>query len=151
MVRHPGDFFGDWEVKMPNPMVPRLADRILHYLYMQDYFLERSGDLEEAFADLVNESGPFRAKVWLWFQILKLCCGAFLINTVWRLIMLKSCLKLAFRNMKRHKGYSAINILGLAVGFACTFMIIIFVQHELSYDKFHSKSDRIFRLLKSST
>ena len=151
MVRHPGDFFGDWEVKMPIPTVPRLADRILHYLYIQDYFLERSGDLEEAFADLVNESGPFRAKVWLWFQILKLCCGAFLMNTVWRLIMLKSCLKLAFRNMKRHKGYSAINILGLAVGFACTFMIIIFVQHELSYDKFHSKSDRIFRLLKSST
>ena len=137
-------------MKRISPAIPQLAERILRFLYSQDYYLERSGDLEEVYADLVEESSPFRAKVWLWFQILKLCFELFRMNIVWRFVMLKNYIKIAFRNMKRHKGYSAINILGLAVGFVCTFLIVIFVQHELSYDQFHSKSDRIYRLLNSS-
>jgi putative ABC transport system permease protein len=54
--------------------------------------------------------------------------------------------KTAFRNIFRHKTYVIINILGLAVGFACSLMIFIFVIHELSYDKFNEKYDRIYRL-----
>ncbi len=54
--------------------------------------------------------------------------------------------KTAFRNIFRHKTYVIINILGLAVGFACSLMIFIFVIHELSFDKFNEKYDRIYRL-----
>ncbi len=53
-------------MKRSCPSVPRLANKLLGYLYSQDYYLERSGDLEEAYADLLNESGPVRAKAWLW-------------------------------------------------------------------------------------
>lgn len=60
--------------------------------------------------------------------------------------MLKSYLKIALRNLLRHKGYSLINIAGLAVGIACTILILLFVQDELSYDTFHEKADRIYRL-----
>ena len=54
--------------------------------------------------------------------------------------------KIAFRNIRRHKAYSAINIVGLAVGMACTILILIWVQYELSFDRYHEKADRIYRL-----
>ncbi len=60
--------------------------------------------------------------------------------------MLKNYLKVAIRNIIKHKGFSAINIVGLAIGIACSVLIWIFVAHELSYDKFHEKADRIYRL-----
>ena len=61
--------------------------------------------------------------------------------------MLKNYLMVAFRNVKRQKGYSLINIFGLAIGMALCLLILIYVQDELSYDSFHEKSDRIFRIV----
>lgn len=55
--------------------------------------------------------------------------------------------KVAFRNMKRHKGYTLINIAGLAVGMACTILILLWVQDETSFDRFHRKADRIYRVV----
>ena len=61
--------------------------------------------------------------------------------------MLRNYLKLTFRNLWRHKGFSFINIMGLAVGMAACFLIFLFVNFELSYDKFHSKAPNIYRLV----
>ena len=61
--------------------------------------------------------------------------------------MLKNYLKIAVRNIKRNKIYSFINIIGLAVGIACTVLILLWIQDELSYDNFHSKGDRIYRII----
>lgn len=60
--------------------------------------------------------------------------------------MLKNYFKIALRNLVRYKTFSMINILGLAVGMACTILILLWVGDELSYDRFHEKSDRIYRL-----
>ena len=60
--------------------------------------------------------------------------------------MLKNNLKVAFRYLFRHKGYTFINVFGLAVGVACCILIMLFVRSEWSYDKFHSKADRIYRI-----
>lgn len=60
--------------------------------------------------------------------------------------MLKHYFKTAIRNLARNKGYTAINILGLAVGITCCLLVMLFVRSEWSYDKFHSKSDRIYRM-----
>lgn len=60
--------------------------------------------------------------------------------------MLKNYLIITLRNLKKNKGYSFINIFGLAVGIAVCILIMLFVQDELSYDRFHEKSDRTFRL-----
>ncbi len=59
--------------------------------------------------------------------------------------MLKNYLKIAFRNLLKHKAYSLINILGLAVGIAACLLIVIFVLDELQYDRYHTDSDRIYR------
>ncbi len=60
--------------------------------------------------------------------------------------MIKNYLKIAFRNIIKHKGFSAINIAGLAIGIACSILILVFVAHELSYDKYHEKVDRTYRI-----
>ena len=60
--------------------------------------------------------------------------------------MFKNYLKVAFRNIWRHKLYSLINILGLSIGIAMCILILVYVQDELSYDSFHEKADRIYRI-----
>ena len=68
--------------------------------------------------------------------------------------MLKNYFKIALRNLWRRRTYSLINVTGLAVGMACCFLIFLYVHFEFSYDRFHQKADRIYRVvgdLKSST
>jgi len=64
--------------------------------------------------------------------------------------MLKNYLKTAFRNILRHKGFSLINLSGLAIGMACCVILFLYIQSELSYDRFHEKADRIFRVVSQS-
>ena len=59
--------------------------------------------------------------------------------------MLKNYLKVTLRYLGKHKGYTAINVLGLGVGIACCILIMLFVKSEWSFDRFHSKEDRIYR------
>ncbi len=65
--------------------------------------------------------------------------------------MLKNYLVIAFRNLRKHKGFSVINIAGLAIGMACCLLILLFVVDELSYDLYHSKGERIYRIQSHST
>ena len=65
--------------------------------------------------------------------------------------MFKNYLTVGIRNLLRHKGYSSINVLGLAIGIACCILILLYVQDELSYDRYHEKHDRIYRLAESAT
>jgi len=60
--------------------------------------------------------------------------------------MFKNYLKIALRNFLRHKGYSFINVAGLAVGMTCCILMLLFVQDELSYDRFHVNAERIYRV-----
>jgi putative ABC transport system permease protein len=61
--------------------------------------------------------------------------------------MFKNLLKIAFRNLLKHRGHAAINVVGLSVGMAVCFLIFLWVKDELGYDRFHSKADRIYRAL----
>jgi putative ABC transport system permease protein len=61
--------------------------------------------------------------------------------------MLKNYLKIALRNIKRHNGYSFINIAGLAIGISCCVLMLMWVQDELSYDRFHENSGELSRVL----
>lgn len=60
--------------------------------------------------------------------------------------MLKNHFKIAIRSLLKHKGFSAINILGLAIGLAIAVLILLWVKYEFSYDNMHAKKDRIYRL-----
>jgi putative ABC transport system permease protein len=60
--------------------------------------------------------------------------------------MLQNYLKIALRNIKKHKGYTFLNIAGLAIGMAASILILLFVFHEMSYDRFHENADHIYRV-----
>ncbi len=60
--------------------------------------------------------------------------------------MIINYLKVAVRNLLKHKGYAFINILGLAVGIAASVLIFLYIINEMSYDKFHEKADRTYRM-----
>jgi putative ABC transport system permease protein len=61
--------------------------------------------------------------------------------------MFNNYLKIALRNIFKHKGYSLINIIGLAIGMACCLLILLYVNDELSYDRYHENADRIYRVI----
>jgi len=61
--------------------------------------------------------------------------------------VLKNYLKIALRNLLRHKGYTFINVAGLAVGMACCALMLLYIRDELSYDRFHSQARNIYRVL----
>lgn len=63
--------------------------------------------------------------------------------------MLRNYFFTAIRQLIRQKGFSIINISGLAIGMSIAFLIFVWVQHELSFDKFNEKSDRLFRLVQT--
>ena len=60
--------------------------------------------------------------------------------------MLKNYLNVAFRNLRKYKAFSFINIIGLAVGVACCIIILLYVKNEFSYDKFNKNADQIYRV-----
>ena len=60
--------------------------------------------------------------------------------------MIKNYFKTAWRNLWRKKVFSAINIFGLSIGLACCILMFLFIQHELSYDKFNVNAKNIYRI-----
>ena len=61
--------------------------------------------------------------------------------------MFKNYLNVAFRSILRNKGFTFINVFGLAVGMACCIILFLYVQYESSFDKFHDKADQIYRII----
>src|ERR1700739_2029810 len=60
--------------------------------------------------------------------------------------MIKNYIKTAFRNLMKNKGFTFINILGLTLGLATCLLIVFYVFDELSYDRYNTRADRIYRL-----
>jgi putative ABC transport system permease protein len=130
---------------------PRFAAWILRRLLDAAVRDQAMGDFEERFrADALEHSllrarACYRIQIW---PVLK----SFVENTVlWESAMFKNYLKTGWRNIKRQKGYSIINIAGLALGMACAILIVFYIHHEISYDRFHENADRIFRVVIDGT
>ncbi|RYG00227.1 MAG: ABC transporter permease, partial [Chitinophagaceae bacterium] len=60
--------------------------------------------------------------------------------------MFRNYLRITLRNLRKHKAYSLINIAGLTIGMACSILILLWVQNEKSYDRFHTNANRIYRI-----
>jgi putative ABC transport system permease protein len=104
-----------------------------------------AGDVEEEYADIRERWGGIAASLWLWFQIL-ISLPAFVKSDLsWRQAMFANYLRTAWRNLKKHKVFSFINILGLAIGMACCILITLWIADEISFDRFHANRDRIYR------
>ena len=112
-------------------------------LIRQGYTEEESFQIaQSSIGDFTQLEKAYKAVFWRKLKHRKLLIG----NFIYQLSMFKSYFKLAVRNLLKHKGYSAINISGLAIGLACSFFIFLWIQHELSIDKFHENGDHLFQV-----
>jgi len=105
-----------------------------------------SGDFDEIYNRICEERGKWRADSWYWAQMVQSLPQILFNSFYWSLIMFKNYLKITLRNLKKHKGYSFINIAGLSVGMACFVLILLFVQYEFSYERHHELANRIYRV-----
>jgi putative ABC transport system permease protein len=126
---------------------PRLAAWLLGLLIDSVVRDQAIGDLEERFRVEARERGLFWARAWYGIQILPVLKSFIEDNVLWEGSMFKNYLKTGWRNIKRQKGYSIINIAGLALGMACAILIVFYVHHETSFDRFHKNADRISRVV----
>lgn len=134
------------------PHPPAYARALLHWFCSSDWLEEIEGDLYEQYQADHHRYGPRRAHVYYWFHLLRFVRPYVLRRnrpthaSLFGPIMLKNYLTIALRTFRKNTGYTAINITSLAVGLACCLLIMLYVQHERSYDRFHMNGDRIYRV-----
>jgi len=138
-------------MKKNNATPLKLGHWLLSRIYGRGDHFTLIGDFGEIYTEIANERGESAASLWYWGQIVKLI-PLFLSNSIyWSVQMIKNYLKVALRNIRRHKGFSFINIAGLAIGLACCLLITIWVLDELSYDKFHENATNLYRVEEDQT
>jgi len=103
-------------------------------------------DLEMEYGDLAAERGRVIAFIWYVFHVIRAMPELIFFTLYWRMIMLENYLKIGFRNIWKHRGISVLNLTGLAVGMAVFILIFLYVQFELSFDRYHANADRIYRV-----
>jgi putative ABC transport system permease protein len=125
---------------------PRLTVWIITLLTRSGNRQTLIGDLAEEYNYICSEQGRVRANLWYWRQIFIPFIHFIQSHIFWSFVMLANYLKTAFRNIKKHKSFTVINISGLAIGLACCILLAVYIHSELSFDSYHTKKDRIFRL-----
>ena len=128
---------------------PRAARWILERIHSDKGFFTHLGDFEEAFSEILEEKGAAIAHIWYWIQVFRSLPGFIKNKLYWSAIMIKNYFTISLRSLMKNKWISLINISGLAVGLACFILILAYIQHEFSYDRFFEKADQIYRVLVS--
>ena len=131
--------------------IPKLSFWLLQLIANETQRFPASGDLEEIYLDKRELHGPVFSFFWLWQQVLRSTPVFLYQSFIWSVVMIRNYLKLGWRNITRHKGFSFINISGLTIGMACCILILMWVQNELSYNRFFENADQIFRINKKYT
>ncbi len=104
------------------------------------------GDIEEIYNYRKESEGWLRAKVWYYNQIYDSLVEYLVDLIYWGMAMFSNYFKVAFRNMKKEKVNTFINVSGLSIGIAFSILVILFVKSEFSYDKFHEDAELIYRV-----
>ncbi len=147
--------------RIPRP--PRLADVLLELRYNTYEVEEIQGDLRELFERRVAASGRRAARRRYWLDVLR-----FLVpfpgkrrialpqptppvSPLSSFDMLRNYLTIAGRNLRRNALYAGLNVFGLAAGTMCVLLALLFVQDELSYDRFHRNGPRLYRVTTTYT
>jgi putative ABC transport system permease protein len=131
---------------------PKLPLRFFHWYCHPKLLKYIEGDLMELYEERVKRIGKFKADsrfiidVLLLFRpsIIKPAEGYKNLNTYG---MYKSYFKIGWRNLVRNKNYAIINVAGLALSMTCAILIFSLVKHHLNFDKFHSNTERIYRIV----
>ncbi|KAB2839157.1 MAG: hypothetical protein F9K45_10470, partial [Melioribacteraceae bacterium] len=135
------------KLKSDNCKPPFLAELILKFFFPDGGKFTTLGDLYESYNYIFEKRGKWKAKFWYNSQVLKSVIPVFLNLFLWGIDMLKNYMLLAWRNFKKHKMHSSINLIGLTFGIAASIIILLFTIDELNFDKFNTKYERIARIV----
>ena len=118
-----------------------LLETLLGHPFAEDV----EADLFEIFRSKRSE-GRFQARLWLISQYAATFFTILKKNLSGSMHMFKSYVWMAARNLKKHRAYSAINIFGLALGLSAAILILLYLQFEVSFDRFHRNVDNLYRI-----
>ncbi len=131
---------------------PRWAMRFFRWYCRKDLADGMEGDMLELYQRRAQQKGKFKANfLFIWnvlrfFQPFALKQKSEFHHSLTTIDMFSNYLKIAYRNLIKSKAFTAINIFGLAIGISSFIIMMSFVFNELSYDRFHSNADRVYRL-----
>lgn len=134
-----------WKNKTRQP--PIWARWLVSKLSLYEVHHSALGDLEETFYRIVDQKGIIHARLWYSVQTLRSFSSYLHLVLAIGFDLLVNYIKVALRNLRRHKGYTAINISGMAIGLAAVFLIILFICYEVSFDRHHEHASRIHRIV----
>jgi len=126
---------------------PLLGEKMLKIFLPKGESESVAGDYEELYTEIAQTQGKSRAYAWYWVQIVKSIWAGITVYVWWSLTMLKSHLTIALRYLNRYKIYSFINISGLAIGMACCVLILLWINDEIRYDRFHEQTKNLYRVV----
>ena len=126
---------------------PRAARWLFRRMFPDGGFDTTTCDLEESFKEVIRERGLFFGRFWYRLQVLAALCLYAGLHIRGGMSMFRHHLKIAIRNLRRQKGYSFINISGLAVSFMVVIFIALFIQNELSFDRWNEHIDRMYTVM----
>jgi putative ABC transport system permease protein len=131
---------------------PKLVFQFFRWYCNPDYLEDIEGDLLERFETWTAGSGRKSARLRFVIEVILLFRPGIIrsiapTQELNQIDMFKNYFKVAWRHIIKEKFYSLINIAGLGVGLTCCILIGFFVMHELSYDNYHQKLDRTYRIL----
>jgi putative ABC transport system permease protein len=146
-------------MKKQNNKPPILAEKLFAWYCENASIEDLHGDMEELFYANLERMGARKAKFKYWQQVLSLLFSYSIkrrkqksayhhySTTSINLVMIKSYLKIAFRNLVKQKAYTLINVLGLAIGMTSCILLGLYVRSELSFDKDFVDVERIHKLI----
>ena len=132
--------------KKTNANHPKVTGWLLRKIIQANDYDYVVGDLNESYQHTVAEKGRLWAWFWCWQEVLRSFPRFVKISVGCRYAVFMNYLKIVFRNIRKYKAYSFINIAGLATGMACCLLILLWVHDEWQYDRYHKNTDRIFRV-----
>jgi len=131
------------QIKKP----PKIAEWLLKVTANKNETTAIIGDFEEEYYFNAKSRGNVYAHIWYWSLVL-ISLPSFIMNLIyWSITMFKHNVKTALRNLGKFKSISSINVIGLSVGMTVCILLMLYVQDELSYDRYHQYAERIFRIL----
>ena len=125
--------------KIPKWILSNLAYRIEKYSLLDD--------LEEEFALKSSGQGKTAFRTWYWIQALRAIPSVMLYALFRNAVMAKNYATIALRNIRKHKAFSFINIMGLSIGISLCLFVISLIFFMRGSDRFHDKKDRIYRVI----
>jgi putative ABC transport system permease protein len=140
---------------MKNETPPQFAQRLLQRFLRKDLAEDVYGDLNEKFYSDIKCKTVFKAKLNYWYQVFNYL-RPFAIQKskashLNQYDMVQSYFKIGWRNLLKNKGFSFINITGLALGMTCCLFIYLWVQDERAVDNFHAQGKTLYNIYQTAS